>query len=229
MDETVENVLVQDDAAIDAEKGEETGFYKSQKEVDRAFKKRLVRERKKWEQSLTKETEPAKAEDNSNIDKDQNKNENAVDDELSKIGEELSPYLEDIEKSGELPENTESVPDEETEEFVSSVMKEVQELEDMYEEIDLTEGFNNPLFTHMLKEGQPLKKVYDYFNPEKSRQSLYRQIEHEVTERIRARNSRPSSIAHSNANNASYDISRLSQKDIEEIDKRVRRGERVVL
>lgn len=225
MDETVENVLVQDDAAIDAEKGEETGFYKSQKEVDRAFRKRLERERKKWEQSLTEESEPAKAVDNLNT----HKNQNAVEGELSKIGEALSPYLEDIEKSGELLENTEDASDEETEQFVSSVMKEVQELEDMYNEIDLTEDFNNPLFTHMLKEGQPLKKVYDYFNPEKSKQALYRQMEHEVTERIRARNSRPSSIAHSNASNTSYDISRLTQKDIEEIDKRVRRGERVVL
>ena len=229
MEETVENVLVQDDAAIDAEKGEETGFYKSQKEVDKAFKKRLERERKKWEQSLEKGTREKQSENNLVIEKEENKKEDTVEDELSKMGDELHSYLERIEDEGELPENNIERPDEETEKFVESILKEVQELEDMYEEVDLTEDFDNPLFTHMLKEGQPLKKVYDYFNPEKNKQAIYKQIEHEVTERIRARNSKPSSIAHSNANNASYDISRFTQKDIEEIDKRVRRGERVVL
>lgn len=226
MEESVENTLVQDDAAIDAEKGEESGFYKSQEEVNRAFKKRLEREKKKWEQSLKNNGgDKAQAQESSE------EKEDPVEEELSKIGEELSPFLEKIEDEGELfeEEKQKEKEDFETQEFVRTVMNEVRELEQIYEELDLTEELNDPLFTHMLKEGQPLKKVYDYFKPERNRQDLYRQIEREVTERIRARNARPSSIARANASNASYDISRLTQKDIEEIDRRVRRGERVVL
>ncbi len=226
MEESVENSFVQDDAAIDAEKGEESGFYKSQEEVNRAFKKRLEREKKKWEQSLKNNGgHKAQAQESSE------EKEDPVEEELSKIGEELSPFLEKIEDEGELfeEEKQKEKEDFETQEFVRTVMNEVRELEQIYEELDLTEELNDPLFTHMLKEGQPLKKVYDYFKPERNRQDLYRQIEREVTERIRARNARPSSIARANASNASYDISRLTQKDIEEIDRRVRRGERVVL
>jgi len=222
MDESVENINVQDDAAIDAEKGEEAGFYKSQAEVDRAFKKRLERERRKWEKSF-KDRTAQEAENNTEGKRD------SVNEELSKIGEELSPFLDKIEYENELAKENNEETDAKTEEFVRTVMNEVKELEDIYEDLDLTEDLNNPLFMHMLKEGQPLKKVYDYFNPERSRQVLYRQIEREVTERIRARNLKPSSISYSNSSNTVYDISRLTQKDIEEIDRRVRRGERVVL
>ncbi|GEM_PF-1485671 len=231
MEETVENVIEQDDAAMDADMGGNTDYYRSQEEVDRAFKKRLERERRKWEASLKERSgEKAEAlEDKRAGDEQQAKSsEDIVNEQLGEIESELEPYLKNIEAEGEMPSEQEE-DDYETEAFVESVLKEVSELEQLYEDLDLTEELSNPLFTHMLKEGQPLKKVYDYFKPQKSRDAVYKEVEREVTEHIRARNAKPSSIAYANASSASYDISRLSQRDIEEIDRRVKRGERVVL
>lgn len=225
MDEPVETNIVQDDAAIDADKGDK--FYKSQEEVDRAFRKRLERERRKWEESLKKNN----TDNLENIEKSEQeiKDENIVSDELKNIGDDLLPLLSKLDKEIGNEDNPETIDSEETEEFVNGMLNEISDLEQEYDGIDLTQDLKNPLFLHMLENGEPLKKVYDYFNPEKSREVNFRELEREVTERIRLRNSRPVSISHANSQNTVYDVSRLSQSEIEDIDRRVKRGERVVL
>ena len=222
MDESVENIL-QDDAASDAGTGE--NFYKSQKEVDIAFRKRLEHERKKWEEEINNI--------NSNDDPQsvvkKEADEEIVQNELNDIGKEIEPYLKEIENEESFNQFTEEESNIEAEEFAENVLKEVSELEQLYDDLDLKEDFENPLFLYMLESGEPLKKVYDYFNPQKNMQEIRKDIERQVTENIRARNSRPSPIAYANSSSASYDVTRLSQKDIEDIDRRVKRGERIVL
>lgn len=224
MDESVETNIVQDDAAIDADKGDK--FYKSQEEVDRAFKKRLEREKRKWEESLKKNN----TDDIENIEKSEQeiKDENIVSDELKNIGDDLLPLLSKLDMEIE-DVNSSEADSEQTDEFVGNVLNEISDLEQEYEGVDLTEDLKNPLFLHMLESGEPLKKVYDYFYPEKSREINFREMEREVIERIRLRNSRPLSISRANSQNTVYDVSRLSQSEIEDIDRRVKRGERVVL
>lgn len=224
MDEPVETNIVQDDAAIDADKGDK--FYKSQGEVDRAFKKRLEREKRKWEESLKINNESSF--ENYEKSEYEIKDENKVNDELKEIGDELLPLLSNLDKQiGDG--NSLETDSKQTDEFVNNILNEINGLEQQYEGIDLTEDLKNPLFLHMLENGEPLKKVYDYFNPEKSREVNFKEMEREVTERIRLRNSRPASISHANSQNTVYDVSRLSQSEIEDIDRRVKRGERVVL
>ena len=199
-------------------RGEEK-YYKSQKEVDAAFKKRLDRERKKWEESLKNVQYP----ENEKKETD----ERTVLDELNNIGSELEPFLKYIEnEEGFEKIREENEEDKKAEEFAASVLDEVEKLEELYDDLDLSQDFNNSLFTYMLEKGEPLKKVYDYFNPQKNYDALHREIEREIIGQIRARNSKPNSISHANASSAYYDASRLTQKDIEEIDRRVKRGER---
>ncbi len=111
------------------------------------------------------------------------------------------------------------------EEFLAEIKVQEEELKKLIPEFDLAaEIEKNPMFAVMLSFKEPMGKVYEYFNPE----YLYREIEKEILDRIKSRNLRPEHVEQ-RGKSGGYDVSSLSAKDIEEIDKRVRRGERIEL
>lgn len=95
---------------------------------------------------------------------------------------------------------------------------------------DLAEEMEgNPLFALMVAQGQDVKRVYDFFYPKASEGRLRKTVEKEIIERLRMRNNRPDALRSANAGKVHRDISGMSDNEIMDIDKRIKRGERVVL
>ena len=192
----------QDDAAQDAASGErentrEETYYRSQKEVDEAFGKRLAQERKKWEKEASLHAELERLKERS-----------------------LREDLRDVSDAGyEKPKS----------EFIQSILQQTEALKRDYPEFSMEEAMQNPLFAMMLAKGESLERVADYFYPERAREKVFREAEDEVLERIRRRNARPHTMAHANQGEIYRDIGKLSDEEILDIDRRVKRGERVIL
>lgn len=111
------------------------------------------------------------------------------------------------------------------EEFLAEIKVQEDELKRNIPDFDLAaEIEKNPMFAVMLSFNEPMERVYEYFNPE----YVYREIEKEILERIKSRNLRPAPVEQ-RGKAGGFDINNLSRKDMEEIDKRVRRGERIEL
>jgi hypothetical protein len=182
------------------------GFYKSQKEVDRAFALRLAAERKKWEREQLG-AEPLES------------------------GEE-SPELE----QSEAPAGEEMEPDAgemdlmEQKRFLMRVVEAEGEIkrEDPYFDME-QEIRRNPMFALMIANGYDPRRVYEFFYPIRARGNLKKAVEREVMDRIRLRNRRPATMASPNAAMSIRDVARMSDEEIGRIDARVKRGERVRL
>ncbi len=171
------------------------GYYRSQEEVDAAFKKRMERERRKWEE------ENPRAFD-SNAGEPQ---------ELENTG----PDAENENKYGEM---------------LDDIARQADELLEIYPDFDFPRELEQkPMFAYMLAEGMDLKSVYEYFYPEKAMERVREDIRTEVIENIRARNARPQGIRYQNGAGGVRDVSLLTDAQIEDIDRRVKRGERVML
>lgn len=143
---------------------------------------------------------------------------------------EVTQAVSDMEKLGEATVNGIKEADKDAieridEEFLAEIKFQEEELQKLIPEFNLaTEIEKNPMFAVMLSFREPMQKVYEYFNPE----YLYHEIEKEILDRIKARNLRPVHVEQRGKSGV-YDINNLSANDIAEIDKRVRRGERVEL
>lgn len=138
--------------------------------------------------------------------------------------------VKDMEKLGEatingIKEADKDVIEKIDEEFLAEIKLQEEELQKQIPEFDLaSEIEKNPMFAVMLSFREPVERVYEYFNPE----YVYKEIEKEILDRIKSRNLRPAHVEQ-RGKNGGYDVNNLSAKDIEEIDKKVRRGERVEL
>lgn len=111
------------------------------------------------------------------------------------------------------------------EEFLADIKFQEEELKKEIPEFNLADEIEkNPMFAVMLSFKEPMAKVYGYFNPE----VVYKEIEQDILERIKARNLRPAHVEQ-RGKSKGVDVNSLSASDIAEIDKRVRRGERVEL
>lgn len=114
--------------------------------------------------------------------------------------------------------------------FIRSVQQGEAEIRQIDPNFDLSaELEHNPLFALMVAQGQDIKDVYEFFHKESSEGRLRKSVEKEIFERIRMRNNRPDALRSANAGKVSRDISGMSEKEIMDIDKRIKRGERVVL
>ena len=211
MEETNEVEMTRDDDA-----GLPEGFYRSQKEVDFAFKKRLEKERRKWEEELL--TQPALS-DGLELEEEQEapveeKTESASDDFLEEVRQQAQKQRELEEKYA--PQ-------------MAEIFLQEDEFKRIKPEFDLSEELKaNPLMATMLASGHRLSEVYDFFHPEEALERMSDQAERQALENIMARNGRPREIF-SSAGSKGKDIMRLSQEEMDEIDRRVRAGERVVL
>lgn len=111
------------------------------------------------------------------------------------------------------------------EEFLANIRYQEEELKKQVPEFDLgAEIEKNPMFAVMLSFNEPLQQVFAYFNPE----IVYREMEKDILERIKSRNLRPDHVEQ-RGKAGGFDVNNLSSKDMAEIDKRVRRGERIEL
>lgn len=211
MDETVEMQSIQspDDAGeISLATGEEAemlpdDYYRSQKEVDAAFKKRLEREKQRWERDRDREAaEEAEM-------------------KMQELLKEGADAAQDTANAGEKGWDEEP--------FLAGIQKDEEAITAENPEFDLADEMEkSPVFALMLAQGLPLKRVYDFFHSDAAEGRLKRSVEQEIISRIRARNSRPTPIGNSGGE-VKRDISRMSDAEILEIDARVRRGERVTL
>ena len=194
----------QADAVPDAAAGEEqpADYYRSQQEVDQAFAKRLAQEKKKWEKeaSLAAEVERLK----------------------TQTAQELPP------QEAERPEQPAEEPPAKSE-FIQNITREAEEIAEQFPDFRMEKAMENRLFAMMLASGEPLKQVVAYFYPEYGRQEMREQTEREILANIRTRNLRPRSIGHANQGSMRRDVASLSDEEILDIDRRVKRGERVVL
>ena len=182
------------------------GFYKSQKEVDRAFALRLAAERKKWERERLAAEPSASGAENLEL----NRNE-------APTGEEMEP------DAGEMDLM-------EQKRFLMSVVEAEEEIqrEDPYFDME-QEIRRNPMFALMIANGYDPRRVYEFFYPIRARGNLKKAVEREVMDRIRLRNRRPLTMASPHAAMNVRDVSRMSDEEIGRIDARVKRGERVRL
>ena len=142
--------------------------------------------------------------------------------------EELRQAADDMEALGEITlkgikEADKEATTEIDEEFLADIKFQEEELKKLVPEFDLSEEIQkNPMFAVMLSFKEPMDKVYGYFNPE----FVYKEIEKEILERIKSRNLRPAHVEQ-RGKSGGYDVNSLTAADIAEIDKKVRRGERV--
>lgn len=110
-----------------------------------------------------------------------------------------------------------------TEDFIASIKVQEEILRQDLPELDLaTEMEQYPLFAMMLAYGENLFDVYGYFHPEFTE----KRMEENVMSRIQKRNMRPKSIK-SRPEASSVNVENLSDEEMAEIDRRVRRGEKV--
>lgn len=203
--ETVEEKERLTDDAQQLPEEETGGFYRSQQEVDRAFKKRLEAEKKKWVREYLgpEEEEP----------------------QQSTTGEELPDAAAE-------EQDLEGMPLEAEEEaaFLQSVYEGERQVQKIDPEFEIAEEMrNNPMFALMIAQGMDVKRCYDFFHPQVSQGILKKAVEEEVIGRIRRRNARPRALGAANATSVHRDISRMSDEEILSIDARVKRGERVIL
>ncbi len=231
MDETVALNEAQgpDDAGeVSLATGEEAemlpdDYYRSQKEVDAAFKKRLEREKQRWERDTAAEAETKLQ-------------------ELLQEGADAAQDTASVQEETNLQDSTNAQEtmdaqgredageggwDEDA--FLAAIRKDEEVIAADDPDFDLAgEMEKNPAFALMLAQGLPLKRVYDFFHGDTVEGRMKQEMEQEIVARIRARNNRPAPIG-SSGGEAKRDISRMSDAEILEIDARVRRGERITL
>lgn len=109
------------------------------------------------------------------------------------------------------------------EDFVAAIKAQEEMLKADIPELNLAQEMENePLFATMLACGENLYDVYSYFHPE----FLEKRMEETVMARIQKRNLRPSAMK-SRPSSSNVSIENLSEKEIADIDARVRRGEKI--
>ena len=223
--ETVETSGLTDMYADDARPiptQQEQPFYKSQKEVDRAFAMRLAAERKKWEAERAEEdahTPPAAPMETQQAEQASPADEPSP---LASTGE-TEPDAAAQEQEGSLPYETERA-------FLRRIQQGEQKVLAIDPDFDLgQEMARNPMFGLMLAQGVEVERAYAFFHPETAEARLRKRVEAEVLERLRMRNNRPEALRAGNSSAVHRDVSRMSEADLMRIDERVKRGERVVL
>ncbi len=109
------------------------------------------------------------------------------------------------------------------EEFLALIKAQEDKMKETFPDFDLkSEMEKNPLFAVMLSFNQPVLNVYLYFNP----QVLRSVLEKDIMENIKIRNLKPEHTQGS-YNESAFNVDNLTDKDMREIDNRVRRGERI--
>ena len=221
--ETVETPGLTDVHADDARPiptQQEQPFYKSQKEVDRAFAMRLAAERKKWEAeraAADAHTPPA-----AQAEQAEQASSAGEPTPLASTGE-TGPDAAAQEEEGLLPYEQERA-------FLRRVQQGEQKVLAIDPDFDLgREMARNPMFGLMLAQGVEVERAYAFFHPETAEARLRKRVEAEVLERLRMRNNRPEALRAGNNSTVHRDVSRMSEADLMRIDQRVKRGERVVL
>ncbi len=110
---------------------------------------------------------------------------------------------------------------------------EAQELKGKYPKFDLETEAQDPEFFRLLQSGVPMEHVYkllhmdDIINDERTTTAAF--TEKQVMDNVKARGSRPSEAGLNSNNGIIYktDVSQLSEQDVLEIAKRVKRGEQI--
>lgn len=110
------------------------------------------------------------------------------------------------------------------EEFLADIKAQEDALLQEVPNFSLTEEMEkNPLFATMLACGEQLLDVFHYFHPE----VLAERMEKDMVKQIQARKRRPRVVAQTGAKDSGVNIDQLNEEQMAEIDRRVRRGERV--
>lgn len=111
-----------------------------------------------------------------------------------------------------------------------ALLEQAGEIRRWWPEFDLEREMQDPLFSVLAAGGYPLARIVAFVYPDRARAQALMEAEEEILGRIRSRNLRPATIGHANVGaNTAIDVSALSDEQIGAIDRRVRRGERIVL
>lgn len=210
--------------------GDQTGYYRSQQEVDHAFGKRLAHERAKWEQAQKEAQAQDQNQEEAGEPQAQPPNEGAqLDGLLEAMAQHEQTAVTGSDPSETIDRATDAALGNNT--HAAFLVDIAQQAEALSQEMDfdLAREMENPVFAMLLATGAPLRDVMEYVHPEQKAARLRADAEREVIERIRARNQRPASLQRANASQSQLDVSALSDEQIRDIDRRVKRGERVVL
>lgn len=113
---------------------------------------------------------------------------------------------------------------------LKKLFEEEEAIKETMPEFDIVEFVKqNPMVSYLIAAGYPLTEIVDQFSGELRINQAKKQAEDDVVERIRRRNSRPSSIGGYGSSNTTQSVRTMSDEQIEKIDKAVRAGKRVVL
>ena len=178
--------------------------FKSQREIDVAISKRLEAERRKLRQKYEKESNMAKA---------------------------IKERFPDIEDASQLSEKLDGFdnPQQSVEQLAAGLLTGEVELKKMDPEFDLIENLSdNPQAMALALGGASVKQVYDFLNMDKLIASAKLQGEKTALESIRSRQNMPS-VNQAGGYEGIFDVDNLTLMEIESIEKRLRRGERVKL
>ena len=179
-------------------------YYRSQAEVDRAFSKRIAAQRAKWERERDEAIQASKdcgqAEDT----------ENGEEQDFPQAQQETEQEQEKREFLLDIGRQAE-------------VFKQSMPCFDMSREISGNEDFRS-----LLAMGVSVEQAYKATSEEYVA-FVREQAQQEVVKNIRVRNLKPAPISPSHAASAEFDVDLLTPSQFEEIDRRVKRGERVKL
>ncbi len=113
---------------------------------------------------------------------------------------------------------------------LKELFEEEEVIKETMPEFDIVEFVKqNPMVSYLIAAGYPLSEIVDQFSGELRINQAKKQAEDDVVERIRRRNSRPSSIGGYGTSGMAQSVRTMSDEQIEKIDKAVRAGKRVVL
>ncbi|MGI6168255.1 MAG: hypothetical protein ACOYI4_00875 [Christensenellales bacterium] len=109
------------------------------------------------------------------------------------------------------------------------LLEQADEVRRWWPEFNLEAEMQDPLFALLAASGYPLGQVVAFVYPDQAKERAKSEAEQEVLQRIRSRNLRPASMGYANVGGSvGIDIASLTDEEIGAIDRRVRRGERVV-
>jgi len=166
---------------------------------------------------------------NSAIDSD----ENFYDEAALKAGMSPSEYKKQLEINRLESEAQKRHDAEIAQQKVQSWINEAEQLKQIYPDFDLNAEADNAIFASLLNNGFPMKNAYEAAHHDElmatAMQHVAQTTEKKVTNSLMANKSRPveNGVSSHSASRVKQDLSSASDEELDAIDKRVQRGERI--
>lgn len=221
----------------EASSDEEGTRYKTQKEIDRAIGYRLKSAQDKWQKEHSLGIELERRYKTLYGGKPPDEILNEIDTQLiNQMADRLGTTYEMAEwlyrhNQGDVispPPQQQAQQEQQAfdPEFIDGLVQQEAAIKSKYPDFDLASTVeSNPEFAQLLVNGVSVETAYNAVFPDK----IKKQVETEVVNRIKTRNTRPSEIKNTSGSGVSVDINNLTDEQILELAQRARRGERIQL